>query len=150
MIKLTVDETYSEIRIDKHLSHGFPIQNSLKQGDVLPPVLFNFALNYVIWKVQEHQEGLEFMERISSRFVLTMLIYWVKTQITIITNKEALLQANMEVGLEVNTKKTKHIFMSCHQNAGKIHSPLTVNKSTESMAMMKYLGTTVRNQNFIR
>jgi hypothetical protein len=35
LIKMCLNETYSEVRIGKDLSHSFPIQNSLKHGDAL-------------------------------------------------------------------------------------------------------------------
>jgi hypothetical protein len=42
---------YSKVCIGKHLSDNFPIQNDLKQGDALSSLLFNFALEYAIRKV---------------------------------------------------------------------------------------------------
>jgi hypothetical protein len=41
-------ETYSKVHLRKHLLDSCSVQNGLKQGDALSPVLFNFALEYAI------------------------------------------------------------------------------------------------------
>jgi len=52
LIKMCLTEKYSRVRIGKDLSDMFPIRNGLKQGDVLSQLLFNFALEYAIRRVQ--------------------------------------------------------------------------------------------------
>ena len=63
---------------------------------------------------------------------------------------EALVVASKEIGLEVNSDKTKYIVMSQDQNAGQSHSIKIDNSSFERVEEFKYLGTTLINQNSIQ
>jgi len=53
------DKTRKRIREGKHLPGRLPVRNGLKPGDALSPLLFNFALEYTISRVQVHQAGLK-------------------------------------------------------------------------------------------
>jgi hypothetical protein len=65
---------------------------------------------------------------------------------TIQKTTEALLDANKEVVLEVNTEKTKYMSMS-RKKAGQRQSIKRANRSFEGVAKLKYLGTTQTDQN---
>jgi hypothetical protein len=69
---------------------------------------------------------------------------------TIKKNMETLIDANKEVGLEVNAEKSKYMWLSRHQNAGQKHDIKIVDRYFENVAQFKYLGTTISDQNLIQ
>jgi hypothetical protein len=57
--------------------------------------------------------------------------------------------ASKEIGLEVNTDKSKYAVMSQGQNAGRNHSMRNDNSSFEMLEVFKYLGTNL-NKNSVQ
>jgi hypothetical protein len=149
LIKMDLNEIYSEVRVGKLLSHKFPIQNGLKQGDALSPLLFNFVLEYAIRKVLRNKVGLE-LNGTHQLLVYANDVTLLGDSInTIKENKESFLDASSDVGLDINAEKTKYMIMSRHPNSGQNQNTRRANESFESVAKFKYLGTTLTNQNDI-
>ena len=122
LINMCLKETYSRVRVGKKLSDRFPIRNGLKQGDTLSPLLFNFALDYVIRRVQVNQDGLklngthQLVAYADDVNILGGSVHMVKK------NAETLVAAAKEIGLEVNADKTKYMVVSRDQRAERNHS----------------------------
>ena len=99
LIKMCLNETCSRVRIGKHLSDMFPINNGLIQGDALLRLLFNIAVEYAISGVQVDQNGLKL------NGACQLLVY--ADGINIMDGSEqnigTLVAASKETGLEVNT-----------------------------------------------
>jgi hypothetical protein len=146
---MCLNETYIKVHIGKYLSDNCPIQNGLKQ-DALSPLLFNFALEYSIRKVVENQVGQKLNGTQQLQVYADDVNLLGDNTDTIKKNTETLIDASKEVGLQVNTEKTKYMLLSCHQNSGQNQDIKTANKRFENVAQFRYLGMTITNQNLFQ
>jgi hypothetical protein len=89
---MCLNETYSKVRVGKHLSDSFPIQNGLKQGDALSPLLFNFAFRI------SHSEGPGKPGG---------------TEIEWDTSASGLCRLCESVGRYIDTMRISHVMLSC-------------------------------------
>ena len=150
LVKMSLTETYSRVRVGKNVSDRFPIRNVLKQGDALSPMIFNFALNYAITRVQVNQDGLklngthQLLSYADDVNILAGSIYTPKE------NAESLLASTREIGLEVSANKSNYMVTYRDQNAGRIQSVRIDNCAFEIMEVFKYFGTTLQNHNSLR
>jgi hypothetical protein len=122
------------------LSDSFSIQHGLQQGDALPPLLFNFSVEYVIRKVQESQVGLK-LNGTHQLLAYADDVNLLGDNIDAINkNTEILIDASKEGGLEVNVEETRYMLVSCDQNAGQNQDIKIGNRSFEKCVTVEVFG----------
>ena len=98
------------MRIGNYLPSSFSIENDLKHEDGLSRLLFNFALEFVVRKVQESNLGLDMS---GTHLVMDDVNLLGDNIRTTERNANVLLSVCKGVGLAVNTGETK--YMKCHR-----------------------------------
>jgi len=75
-------------------------------------LLFNFALEYALRRVQVNEDGLKLNGTHFQLLVYAGMLILGRSIHTIKENAEGLIVASKEIGLEVNADKTKYMVMS--------------------------------------
>jgi hypothetical protein len=110
-------------------------------------LVFNFALEYAIRKVQVNQVGLK-LNGTHQQLVYSDNVNLMGDNTDTI-KKNTQTDTSKEVGLEVNTEKSKYMLLSHYQKAEQNHDIKIPNRNFENVALIKYFGMTPINQSLI-
>ena len=102
-------------------------------------MLFNFALEYVIRRVQVNQYGLK-LNGTHQLLAYADDVNILGGSVHMVKNAETLVAVAKEIGLEVNADKTKYMMVFRDQRAGRNHSVKIDSNSFEGVEEFKYLG----------
>jgi hypothetical protein len=103
-------------------------------------LLFNFALEYAIRRIQVNQDGFKLNGTHQSLAYADDVNILGGSAYTVKENVETLVVATKEIGQEVNADKPMYIIISRDQNAGRSYSMEIDNSSIERVEEFRYLG----------
>ena len=111
----------------------------MKQGDALSPLLFNFTLEYAIKKVQDYLDMNGTHQVLAYADDVNLIGDSIRT---VERNADVLLNACKDIGLAVNTGKTKYMEIIRHRG-------IIANEHIK-LGSNSYLGSLLTNQNSIQ
>lgn len=148
LTKISMEGSVSAVRIGRKLSTFFIINNGLKQGDAISPLLFNIALEKVVRDART--ETLLFRTR-GPQLILAFADDIDIIGDTTVKVKEEFLKiesAAVKIGLKVNESKTKYMTTSRTERRDRIGQNVTMDQyNFERVQEFKYLGATITLDN---
>ncbi|BHF70677.1 hypothetical protein SprV_0301373000 [Sparganum proliferum] len=121
MIKAYYRSTTARVLVRDNLSKPFGIRSGVRQGCILSPILFNYAIDWILWRALRESDGVES----APGHRLTDLDY--ADDIALLASSFGGLQSMVSrvnevaksVGLSINVGKTK-VFSSCTPDQEKV------------------------------
>jgi hypothetical protein len=144
MVKLTMEDTKSHVRIQPDLSAVVTSKNGLGQGDALAYLLFNIALEKIVGDADIQTNGTIFYKSVQLLPYAYDMDIIARSQPSL---KEAVLtlEGAARIGVRMNQEKTKYMITSRNP---KLSENITIGKYTfEAVHTFTYLGSSVSCNN---
>lgn len=97
------------VRVGRSISEAFSIHNGLKQGDVMPPLLFNVVMEYLVREMRQTARGGTPDKKVLLLPYADDLDITSERRENMVCYAEALIKAVGKVRLDMNEEKTKYI-----------------------------------------
>ncbi|KAJ8880776.1 hypothetical protein PR048_017247, partial [Dryococelus australis] len=140
LTRICVEGSKSRVRVKGKLSTSFEVKTGVKQGDCLSPLLFNLALEKVIKSGKDGNGPTNRQETYADDIVLIG-----KNKEELRDMMKVLVKEITEVGLEINTEKTKYLPISRCRNAG----PRAIDMAGVALEKIDYLGGLLNERNIM-
>jgi hypothetical protein len=145
MIRLTLQETQSMVRVNNKISEKFEIREGVRQGDPLSSVLFSIVLEKAIRDANINRTGLIYHKKHQCLAFADDLVILTRSQNELRNVVKRLEAKAATMGLYINEEKTKYMewtdkvfqegkFLKIDAESGKVYKFKEVDKFT-------YLGT---------
>jgi hypothetical protein len=139
-------KSYIRVHVGRNLPEVLPIKEWFETRRCSIAIAFQLCFR----RVQVSQDGLKLNGTYQLLVYADDVILLGGIVHTVKENAEVLVVASKENPLELNANKSKYMVMSRDQNAGRNRNNKIDNSSFEKVEELKYLGTTLTNQNSIQ
>ncbi|BHF78873.1 aconitate hydratase [Sparganum proliferum] len=140
MIKAYYRSTTARALVRKNLSQPFGIRSGVRQGCILSPILFNYAIDWILGRALRDSDGVEFApgHRLNDLDYADDIAVFASSFGDLQSMVSRVNEVAKSVGLSINAGKTK-VFSSCIPDQEK--APLGIDGcQLEEVDSFKYLG----------
>lgn len=113
---ICVQNTYEKLSLIKlWFVRRFSVETVFRQGNALSPILFNIALESILWKEQKHSIGIKSEQKMVVAAYTNDLLIKCKTEDQVRSTEMKLMNDGRSIGLNINQDKIEYMILSRKQ-----------------------------------